>query len=272
MSPARLRRVNTAAAPTEHGSLIGVERAVRVLQSLAQVESTNLADLARATDLSEATVLRYLNSLTTLGFVERSESARYRLGWEVFRLGQRALAGHVPRQAVRPVMEQLLAEFNETVNFAYRKGDEVVIVEVFEGTRALKKVSDVGQSDPWHASALGKALLSTMDDDEWKRLLERVGMPRLTSNTILSIAKMAAELKETRSRGYAIDREEFDEGLSCVASVVPTPAGMAQFVLSVSFLSHRLEPGGLEKAGVRIVEATAEIGRRLHQRTQTFGP
>ena len=215
------------AGGTERNSLVGVERAVRVLQSLADAESINLAELARATELSEATVLRYLNSLTSLGFVERTDSARYQLGWEVFRLGQRALARHVPRQAVRPVMEQLLAEFNETVNFAYRKADEIVIVEVFEGTRALKKVSEVGQSDPWHASALGKALLSTMEDDEWKRLLERVGMQRFTSNTIRTVAKMAIELKETRDRGFAIDQEEFEEGLTCVGAVVPTPEGMA---------------------------------------------
>jgi DNA-binding IclR family transcriptional regulator len=258
--------VKSSAATTERNSLVGVERAVRVLQSLADAESINLAELARATDLSEATVLRYLNSLTSLGFVERCEAARYRLGWEVFRLGQRALAGHVPRQAVRPVMEQLLAEFNETVNLACRKADEIVVVEVLEGTRALKKVTDVGQSDPWHASSLGKALLATMEDEEWKRLLERVGMARFTSNTILTIAKMAVELKETKSRGYAIDREEFDEGLTCVGAVVPTPPGMAQFVLSVSFLSHRLQPGALDKAGARIAEATAEISRRLDQR------
>lgn len=255
--------MKTGAANESPKTLIGVERTVRILQALEKAENANLADIARSTELNEATVLRYLTSLIPLGFVERVEGSRYRLGWEMFRLGQSALSGHVPREAVRPAMESLLAEYNETVNFATRKADEVVIVEVFEGSRAIKKISDVGQSDPWHASALGKALMATQDDDEWHRILERSGMPRLTPHTITTRDAMAKELKEVRARGFAIDHEEASEDLTCVAAVVPTQPGMPQFALSVSFLTHRLPEEGLLEAGARIVRAAEEIGRKI---------
>jgi IclR family transcriptional regulator, acetate operon repressor len=255
--------VKTETKSPEKTSLVGVERTVRILQALEQAESANLADISRITSLNEATVLRYLTTLGTLGFIERQESGRYRLGWEVYRLGRRALESRVPREAVRPTMEALRAEFKETVNLAYRKDDEVVVVEVLEGTRAIKKISDVGQSDPWHASALGKALMATGTDAEWRRLLERVGTPRLTEHTITSMAALSKEIAETRERGFAIDREESDEDLTCVAAAIATPAGMEQLAISVSFLTHRLPEVGIDEAGRRIVEAAREISLRL---------
>lgn len=244
---------------------------MRILQAIGELESTNLADLARATRLSEATVLRYVNSLVGLGMVARPTANQYGLGWELFRLGQRVASGIIPRELVRPALESLLAEFNETVNFACRRGDEVVIAEVLEGNRAVKKLNDVGQIDPWHASALGKALMASMPEDEWRRLLDRTGMPKLTENTIHTTARMGVELDRTRERGFAIDAEECDEDLTCVAAVVPTSAEAPRFAVSVSFLSHRLPQEGLEAAGARVVRAAQEIGRGLEQGARSAG-
>lgn len=245
-------------------SLIGVERTARILNAVAEAESGNLTEISRRTELNETTALRYLNSLSSLGYVERFNSTQYRLGWEVFRLGQRAFTNQIPADAVRPTMERLVTEFNETVNFAAHKDRSVVILEVVEGRRAVKQVSNVGQNDPWHASALGKSMLATMPDSVWRDLVASSGLPELTPNTITTMKKMAAEISEIRERGFAVDHEEAAEELTCVAAAVPTSGGEpSRYALSISFLTHRLTPESLEHAGAQVIAAAREISLKL---------
>ena len=264
MSAGNLHQVKTEAQSEKGSTLIGVERTARILSAVADADAGNLTEIARRTALSEATVLRYLNSLASRGYIERFDNAQYRLGWEIFRLGQRAFSGQVPSDAVVPTMERLMAEFNETVNFAAVKDRSVVILEVVESRRAVKKVSDVGQSDPWHASALGKALMAGMPDSVWHDLLASAGMPALTAHTITSVKKMRAEIEDIRRRGFAVDREEAAEDLTCVAAAVPTAGGGAsRYALSISFLTHRLTPENLEHAGAQVIQGADEIARKL---------
>jgi DNA-binding IclR family transcriptional regulator len=244
-------------------TLEGVDRTIRILHVLRDRSEANLAEVARDTSLSESTASRYLASLCNLGYAERMPDNKYRLGWEVFRLGQHAAADAVPRSDALPIMESLLDRFNETVNLAYRKGDQVVIVEVLQSNRAIKKLNEVGQIDPWHASALGKALLSLMAPGERAALLKRVGMPRLTPRTIVDADELEADLAESVERGYCIDDEEAEEDLTCVAATVPTPVGPPQIALSVSFVTHRLKAHKLDEVGHAIHDAAELLGKRL---------
>lgn len=264
LRPGNLHWVKKQARPEKGSNLIGVERTARILSAVADAENGNLTEIARRTELNEATVLRYLNSLAALGYVERFNATQYRLGWEIFRLGQRAFSGQVPDEVIRPTMERLMLEFNETVNFAVHKDRSVVILDVVEGRRAVKKVSDVGQSDPWHASALGKSLLASMTDSVWRDIVASAGLPALTPHTITSMKKMAAEIADIRELGYAIDREEAAEELTCVAAAVPAAnGGPSRYALSISFLTHRLTPENLEHAGAQVIKGANEIARKL---------
>jgi len=243
-------------------SLESVDRVVRILRVLESEDPITLAEVARRSDLSEPTALRYLSSLCAHGLAERTPSSRYRLGWELFRLGGEALALRVPRDVALPIMEQLRKQFNETVNLAFRERDDLVLVETLHSRRSLKQVNEVGQRDPWHASALGKAMLAFMPDAERAALLDRVGLRRLTPQTIVDCRALENELAEIRKRGYAIDNHEVEDDIMCVGAAVLGPNGVPSYAISVSFPSHRAEDDLLKSAGSALVGA-AENLRRL---------
>lgn len=244
-------------------SLECVDRVVRVLRALESERSFSLTEIARRSGLNEATALRYLGSLVTHGIVERTASNRYRPGWELFRLGQLALTNRVPREVVLPVMEGLRRRFDESVNLAMREDDDLVLVEVLQGPRTVRQVNEVGQRDPWHASALGKAMLAAMAPQERAALLDRAGCPKLTPNTIIDRRKLEREIAAVKDRGYAIDAGEVEEDLTCVAASISDSNGGPLYSLSVSFLTHRFDRGTIESTGATVKQAADEIRRRL---------
>jgi IclR family transcriptional regulator, acetate operon repressor len=239
-----------------------VGRALDLLEILAADDAPKrVTDLARATGLPPATIHRLLATLAQRGYVRQAAGSRtYVAGSALVRLASRAwqLLG----TAARPYLAELTADSGETSNLAILDDTHAVYIAQVESRHRMRMFTEVGNRVLPHTAAVGKVLLAGLPRAEAQRIVARTGLPALTPNSITDAAQLFAELDRVAQQGYALDDEEAELGVRCLAVPVPGPDGVAA-AISISGPAGRLDAPACERVlpGMR---ATAErIGAEL---------
>jgi DNA-binding IclR family transcriptional regulator len=141
----------------------------------------------------------------------------------------------------------------------------VVYIDQAEGSRSLRMFTQPGQRALAHTTASGKAILAFRVADELEAMFPAV-LERLTSKTIGTLAALASDLERVRTRGYAIDHEEHEDGVSCVAAPIRNGAGTPVAAVSVSGPTPRIISADTTRLGERVVEAAKDASTRLERR------
>lgn len=250
-----------------------VDRAFALLDVLATSEQ-NLGgrELSARLALRKSTVHRLLMVLEQKGCVERSQATgKYHLGSKLFELGARAFVTLDLRDAVRPYLERLVAETGETAHFGILRQGEVVSLFNVRSPRALAMPSTIGRRIPAYCTSLGKAILAFNPDGKLKSLIEELQFRTHTRNTIVRPSSLVAELKRVRQRGYAIDNEEFEEGLKCIGAPVRNYFGDILGAIGIAGPVFRLTKGRMSAVTKCVVNAAEELTSALGYRKELNG-
>jgi len=213
-----------------------VAKTFRAIEVIAQhPEGIQLSELSRKCgNQPKATIFRILHTLKELGYVEQDpKSGAYRLTHQLQWLGQ-SEARETLKRAVRPHLERLRAQFEQTVALAVPDGDQLLYIEILDGLRSIRMNATVNTYAPLHCTSLGKAILSRLSDEERSRILRRSPLAKLTANTITSVAHLERHLAEVRTQGYAVDDEETEEGARCVGAAICNHLGQPVAAVSIS--------------------------------------
>lgn len=200
-----------------------VQRALTLLRTfLTHDGALSAAELGKQINLGPSTVFRMLVTLEGQGFVEQDPATgKYRPGVSCLELGSRFLKNNDLRSRAIAALEELRNEFGETVHLTILQGSEVVYLEKLAGLHPIGFMSSrVGDRAPAHCTGVGKALLAHLTDEELLARYPSGKLTRYTEHTITSLDRLRAALAEVRKQGYAIDQEEHELGVKCVA--VPT--------------------------------------------------
>jgi DNA-binding IclR family transcriptional regulator len=183
-----------------------------------------------------------MSSLAQLGFLNKTEENRYRLGWRLVTLSETLLATTELRKEAHPVMEELAAQYQETIHLAVLDGTQAVYVDKLEGKQAVRvELTSLGARLYAHCSALGKVLLAYSSEEEVKRIVQTAGLPGFTPNTITDEAELAQALTKIRKQGYAYDLEEIMPDLCCVAAPIYNHNGQVIAAISMSIPAYRFK-------------------------------
>jgi DNA-binding IclR family transcriptional regulator len=241
-----------------------VDRAVAILDLLAEAGSRTGAELARELRVHRSTALRLLGTLERHALVERdSRTARYRLGRRLPQLASVVTGAFDLRYLARPVCERLAAETGETATFELLVEDDIVPIEQATASTSVMSVNWLGRRYLVHCTASGKAFLAFGAEATRERLLDRP-LQAVTPKTVTDRARLEAQLEEARRQGIARTHEELELGLDAMAAPVFGAEGDMVAALDVSGPSHRI--AGRPDLDRMTREAAADLSRRLGYR------
>jgi IclR family transcriptional regulator, KDG regulon repressor len=247
--------------------LQAVERAADLLSAMAQASGpVGVRELSVRMGFSKSSVHRILVSLESRGFVEMDPvSCGYRLGVRAMEVGLAVVDQMELDVACRPFLEELLRHTNETVNLAIldEADGQVVYLVKLEPAQSIRINTRLGARRPAHSTALGKALLAELEPGRLESILRRGPLAGLTGRTITDPEELMSHLQLCRERGYAVDDEEFEEGIICVAAPVRGYGGSASTAVSVSSPGFRTPPGRVDELGELVRSSARDISRRL---------
>lgn len=175
-------------------------------------------ELAAKVGANPSTTYRLMATLENIGALRKDRSSdKYSLGLKLFELGNRVALQDAFINFTHPALEKVAAEIKETVHLGILRGGEVFMVDKIESPMGLKLNSAVGTTSPAYCSGIGKTLLAYLAEKEKLERLKSISLKAKTKYTITNKNKLIKELNHIKTKGYAIDREELEEGLICVA-------------------------------------------------------
>jgi IclR family acetate operon transcriptional repressor len=257
----RLRgRPRTVTSATEAGAIQSLDRAVAILRTIADGDGLSLTEAARRSGLPPSTTYRMLTTLQQHGLAEFEEADQlWFVGVETFRIGSAFLRRRKLAERGRAIIQALMLKTGETANIALAEPDGVVFVTQAETHEAIRAFFRPGTRSPYHASGIGKAVLAFLPVPRRDDMLSRLDFEAFTPRTRRSAAELLPELEETRLRGHALDDEERNIGMRCIAAPVFNELGEPIGGLSISGPSARIDDAFVLHAAGDVMDAARTL-------------
>lgn len=249
----------------ERTGVQSVERTLDILESLVEFGTeVGLVEISQAVNLPLATVHRLLGTLIQRGYVKQNQHNRkYSLGFRALQMGHDMRQRFSLRLEARPFLQRLVQRVGESANLAVLDDGEVVYIDQAQSSRILRMFTQVGNRLPVHSTGSGKALLAYLPSDVVTGILRRFGLTARTPHTITDSKQFLDELAKTRERGFALDDEEQEEGVRCLAVPVRDASGQVVASLSVSGPVTRLNDEHVGAVTPELIECGAKLSTRL---------
>ncbi len=258
----------------DSGGVQAIERGCRILDLLGKgKQAYSIHDLSCELNLPKPTIHRILGTLRHFGYVTQDEVSRaYRLGFRLVEMGQVVLDQIDLRKEAEPFLSQLASQVHETAHLVILDRGEIVYLEKIEKVsdpKSLRMASRVGMRNYAHSCAVGKVLLSFLSDRERDEIIQQKGLPKLTGNTIVNVDELKRHLVDVRAQGFAVDDEENEEGIRCVAAPVRNDRGEVIAAISISGPSVRMSMDRIHRElKGQVIKTAEEISKKLGLRIE----
>ena len=218
------------------------EKLFRVIELLAENGPMGIMELSASLGFHKSTVHRLVASLQHMGYIRQDEeSLKYSLSLKFLEIGSRILEQTSMAALIHPSLKRLSEQTGETVHLVKREGTEPVYIDKVESfATSIRMVSPLGSRIPLYCSGVGKALLAELTDREIGEIWKNSRIRKLTPRTITELPVLMERVEQVRKDGYAVDDEENEEGVRCIAASLRDYHKDPVYALSISAPANRM--------------------------------
>jgi IclR family KDG regulon transcriptional repressor len=234
-------------------------RGLKILELLAQAETgVGITELAEALGVDKSSASRLAQTLAAYGFAEQdTDTRRYFVGPQIMRLSRSVLSRMPLRDQAKPFLRQLVERTGECAHLAILAQGQALYIDQVESLSSLRVTTGIGTLAPLHCTALGKSLLAFNSEPLPSDL------PVFTPRTISDQETLRTHLEQTRRQGYAVDDEEYEYGVRCVAAPVFDFRGKVVGAIGISGPAGRVGLDKLAQFGAIVAEVSRALSDRL---------
>ncbi len=241
------------------------ERIFQVVEMLAEHGEMGLMEISAALGLHKSTVHRLLMSLVYMGYAKQdAETQKYMLSYKIVSMAGKILDRMDILKVAKPYMERLSDLSGETVHLVQREGNNILYIYKIEAkVGTIRMVSHVGMVHPMYCSGVGKAIMATLPEKEVKQIWNESIIEKKTEHTITDYEEMKKVLAEIRKCGYALDDEENEQGVRCIAASLRDYHNEVRYAFSISGPVSRMTRERVEELSVDVKKVQEELSTEL---------
>lgn len=242
-----------------------VDRALQVLELLREnPRGLGVTEISIALKVAKSTAHRLLMSLEEHKYVQKfGKESTYRLGLKFIEMNYIVTKNLDVVELARPFIETLSAETGEIVHLVMLDGQEIVYIDKVENSSTIRIYSQVGRRAPLFCTAVGKAILAHLNENEAKQMISKIKFKRFTDYTLTSVESLENELVSIKTNAYSYDNEEHEMGIRCVGAPIFDHNGRPQYALSVTGPLDRMSDKILDHHIPLLKETVNKISRSL---------
>lgn len=241
------------------------ERLFQVIECLAENGPMGIMDLSAQLGFHKSTTHRLVTSLQYMGYIRQDEeSLKYALSLKFLEIGGKILEQTNMASLVHPSLKKLSEQTGETVHLVRREGTEAVYIDKVESNvSSIRMVSRVGSRIPLYCSGVGKALLAELPDPEIREIWNSSEIVSLTPYTVTKFQDLMERIGTVRKVGYAMDDEENEEGVRCIAVSIPDYHKEPVYALGISAPVSRMTDARIAELAVDVLAFKKELEKTL---------
>jgi len=242
-----------------------LDRVMDIIELLStSTQGMGVTEIGNRLSLHKSTVHRLINSLARRGYIEKdNKTGLYKIGLKFIEISSLHLHQLELKTEATPYMRRLSEVTGQVSHLAIMDDTDVVYIEKFDLLQSLRLYSQIGKRIPVYCSALGKVLLSSKSNEIRNQILDSIELKPFTKNTIIDRKSLEHELNKTKQRGWAVDNEEHEPGVCCIAAPVFDFTGKAIAAISISGDKSAIDSGQKDHFIKMVVEAAKDISERM---------